>query len=193
MNDSPTVLVVDDEVRAVSSLYRALRKEQYNMISATTGKKALEVLDSHDISLVVCDYMMPEMNGLEVLAAAKKMKPLTSVVMLTAFGNMSVAIEALRQGADDFLLKPCKPKELRICLHRCLEKAAANKQLILNEKLVPVCCVCGLIRDDANAEKGCGCWMKVDEYLYKRSDATPSHTLCPHCFKAQCKKYGHDV
>ena len=186
------VLVVDDEEDMLWMLQRNLNKgmPDVEILSAGSGEEALAVLSDKSVELVITDINMPGMNGLDLLSAIKTTKPLTGVIILTAYGSMSLAIDVLRNGADDFLLKPCKLSDLCDSLHRCIEKMDTLSRIRLNENILPVCCVCGLIRDDTNVKCGQGSWTGVGEYIEKKTDIRVSHSLCPKCYQNELKKNG---
>jgi len=106
------VLVVDDEKTARKSLVEILRLEGYQVTSAETGEEALRHLNEETFDLMLLDIRMPGMDGLEVLRQANGIAPDCKVILLTAHGSLETAIEALRQGAHDYLLKPAAPDEI---------------------------------------------------------------------------------
>jgi len=117
-----TILFVDDEAIIRKSLARELQVENFAVTVVGGGEEAIAVLKEKQFDLVITDLMMPDVDGLGVLKAAKKLAPLTSVIILTGYGDMRSAIDALRLGADDFALKPCESEELAFRVRRCLEK-----------------------------------------------------------------------
>lgn len=137
-----SILLVDDEEIILNSFGMDLRKENYDVSLAICGKKAISLLNSNEFDLLVTDLSMPGLDGLQVLKEAKKMNSLTGVIILTGYGDMTSAIDALRLGADDYLLKPCDPDELIIRIERCLEKQEAFQKVKLYENILPVCMYC---------------------------------------------------
>ena len=131
-----TILFVDDEEVIRSSFTRELRMEQFDVTAVSGGGEAISALENGQYDLVVTDLMMPGVDGFGVLKAAKKLAPLTSVIILTGYGDMRSAIDALRLGADDFTLKPCEIEELVFRIRRCLEKRNLLQTLSLqNQRL----------------------------------------------------------
>ncbi|KAA3643454.1 MAG: DNA-binding response regulator [Chloroflexi bacterium] len=106
------ILIVDDEEAARKSLSDILRLEGYHVASKANGADAVEALELEDFDLMLLDLKMPGMDGLEVLDRASDLAPNTKVIMLTAHGSLESAIEALRQGAHDYLLKPASPEDI---------------------------------------------------------------------------------
>jgi DNA-binding response OmpR family regulator len=106
------VLLVDDERTARLSLAEILRMEGYEVVVADGGSAAILFLKAQDFDVVLCDLKMPEVDGLDVLAACHQYRPATEFVLLTAYGTMDTAVEALRLGASDYLLKPALPEAI---------------------------------------------------------------------------------
>jgi DNA-binding NtrC family response regulator len=102
------ILLVDDEVEFVDTLAERLRNRNFHVTKAFDGNSALEKLKEFNFDIMILDVQMPGTNGIDVLKTVKKLKPLTEVLMLTGHGTVETAIEGMRQGAFDFLLKPCK-------------------------------------------------------------------------------------
>jgi len=117
------VMVVDDEAVARVSLAEILRLEGYQVSTAASGEEALSLLNkSGPFDLMVLDLKMPGMDGLEVTETVQMRSPGTVVVLLTAFGTLETAIQAIRQGAHDYLLKPCPIPEILESVRKGLTK-----------------------------------------------------------------------
>ncbi len=125
-----SILFVDDEDVIRKSLSRNLREEHFTVTAVADGSEAISALQERQYELVITDLMMAGIDGLDVLKAVKKLAPLTSVIILTGYGDMRSAIDALRLGADDFTLKPCEVEELVFRIRRCLEKRNLLQSLI---------------------------------------------------------------
>jgi YesN/AraC family two-component response regulator len=108
--------------------------------------------------------------------------------MLTGFGDMESAIDALRLHADDYLLKPCEDEELHFRVASCLEKLELKRKLKLYEDMLPICCVCKKIRDDAGKEPGTGEWMTVERFIGEKAKLTITSSYCPECAKKMEEK-----
>ena len=117
-----SILFVDDETIIRKSLTRELKEEHFNVTAVSSGSEAINALQKAKFDLVITDLMMEGIDGFGVLKAVKNLAPLTSVIILTGYGDMRSAIDALRLGADDFTLKPCEVEELVFRIRRCLEK-----------------------------------------------------------------------
>lgn len=181
--DKHTILLVDDDVFSLQGTSQDLSSLGYEVTTAKSGEDAQIVLEKQSFDLVITDLIMDEVDGIQVLKAAKKSDPLTMVIILTGYGDMSSAIEAIRHSADDYLLKPCEPEETHYRVSRCLKKLELKKRLQAYEKILPICCQCKKIRDDAGKEPGSGGWLNIEGYLEKRGKLNISATLCPDCLK----------
>ena len=115
-----TVLFVDDDQIAHKIVKKHL--EDWKIESAYSGKEALDMIDRGDFRIVVTDISMPGMNGLELLRKIKRTHPLIQVLIVTASDDIDNLISAFEAGANDFLLKPLKRKEIEIALENTMEK-----------------------------------------------------------------------
>jgi CheY-like chemotaxis protein len=104
--EKPTVLIVDDDHVSLTLLSKLVTKLDYNVIQATDGTHALEVLKNEAVDLVVADYDMPHINGLELLKKVKAEFPSLPYILVTAYSNLKVIREAWEHGAFDFFQKP---------------------------------------------------------------------------------------
>jgi DNA-binding response OmpR family regulator len=123
------IMVVDDEAAARVSLAEILRLEGYQVATAASGEEALSLLNkSGPFDLMVLDLKMPGMDGLEVTESVQSQSPGTVIILLTAFGTLETAIEAIRKGALDYLLKPCPVPEVLESVRRGLAKRQQEQQ-----------------------------------------------------------------
>jgi len=106
------VLIVDDEEEFINSLAERLSIRDYDATTSVNGRDAIEKISGYNFDVVMLDVVMPGIDGLEVLREIKRIKPLTEVIMLTALPNVEIGIEAMKRGAMDYILKPCKIEEL---------------------------------------------------------------------------------
>ena len=121
-----TILVVDDELSIRDSLKEWLEEEGFSVDMAASGAEALEKLKAHPFHLMLTDIKMPEMSGTDLLHAAKAAHPDLCVVMMTAYATVETAVEAMKTGAEDYLIKPFEPETLLpmvIRLYQDLEAA----------------------------------------------------------------------
>lgn len=186
------LLIVDDEEIIRITFSRYLKKEGYEVETAESVSEALKKFNIFFYDLVVTDLVMEDRNGIELLKEIKKINPDTPVIILTGYGDMNSAVDALRNNADDYLLKPCNMEELNIIIRRCIEKSAMQRKIQLYETILPICCVCKKIRDDSGKEHGKGEWFDFDAFLHKKTGILPSHGYCPECAaktKKEMEKY----
>ncbi len=116
------VLVVDDEPAIVESLAKIFRREGLNVLDATDGNAALDLLRKHRVGVLLTDLMMPQTSGMDLLRAAKTIAPETEVVLMTAYGTVETAVDAMKEGAYDFVTKPLKRAHVVRIVKNALEK-----------------------------------------------------------------------
>ena len=104
-NELKKILIVDDESEMRVALETTLKREKFQLICAEDGKQALDKMEDDDFDLILTDVRMPKVNGLELLRAVKERSPKTQVVMMTAYGTIDNAVEAMKEGAFDYLIK----------------------------------------------------------------------------------------
>src|SRR3954465_9399440 len=119
---TPTVLVVDDEPAIVDSLQKILERESLRVLTAGSGGEALDIIRRESIWVLLTDLMMPGMSGMDLLRAAKSVAPETETVLMTAYGTVENAVEAMKQGAYDFVTKPIKRAHLVRVVGKAMEK-----------------------------------------------------------------------
>ena len=119
-----TILIVDDEKNYPLILSAVLQEEGFEPLMSHSGEEALEIIDHSDVDLVLTDMKMPKMDGLETLARIKEEHPLVEVIMLTGHATVESAIEGMKLGAFDYLMKPCDLDDLLAKV----DDAAARKQ-----------------------------------------------------------------
>lgn len=117
------ILVADDDEIARDVVTALLSREGYPVVSAKTGDDALEVLRTDEISLVITDLRMPGADGIAVLKFAVRKNRNIAVVILTAYGTLDTALEAMREGAYDYLTKPFKGQEILILAEQAFKRA----------------------------------------------------------------------
>ena len=125
----PRILVVDDEATTRISLAELLRLEGYDVSIAASGEDALDIIERHSpFDLMVVDIKMPGMDGLQLTEAVQRRSPDTVIILLTAFGTLETAIQALRRGAHDYLLKPCPVSQILESVRKGLSKRYQERQ-----------------------------------------------------------------
>lgn len=178
-----SILLVDDEELIRRTLCRDIEEMGYGVTVFAEGEAALAALQEGYYDLVLTDLRMEGISGIDVLKGAKARSPEIGVIILTGFGDISSAIEALRSGADDYLLKPYAYEDLALRLRNCLEKQEMKKRLKVYEDFLPICSVCKKIRNDKGKEPGSGDWLSIEEYLRREAGVLASHSYCPGCYE----------
>ena len=127
----PLVMLVDDEAPFVETMTKRLKKRDLDVISALSGQEALEILDyQRNVDVVILDVKMPGMDGIETLKNMKSAYPLIEVVMLTAHATVESAIEGMRFGAFDYMMKPCDMEQLMGKVNEAARKKGDHEEKI---------------------------------------------------------------
>ncbi len=122
------ILVVDDQEAFANQIKRILEKEGYKTEVSTAGDSALRTLEEKRFNLVISDLRIPNVNGLELLGGVKAKYPDTGFIVMTAYGSIETAVDAMKKGANDYITKPFPPQELVLIVKNVLEK-----QSLINE------------------------------------------------------------
>jgi DNA-binding NtrC family response regulator len=127
----PRILVVDDDLEMVRLIQAELGRQELEVIAVSSGPAALQALRDHPLDVVVTDLRMPDLDGMELLRAAADLRPEAQVIMITAFGSIASAIDAMRAGAFDYLSKPFELDELAVVVQKALEDARLRRENVL--------------------------------------------------------------
>jgi two-component system NtrC family response regulator/two-component system response regulator HydG len=122
MKSRGRIVVIDDEVNAAAALETLLKEDGYEVGRAHDGKAGLALLEEIDADVVLTDLRMPGMDGLELLARVKQLRPATMVILMTAYGTVKTAVKAMKSGAEDYLGKPIDVEELEVVIQKALER-----------------------------------------------------------------------
>ncbi len=133
--DTVKVLLIDDEERFLATTKTLLDKRGVKTFTASNGVFALKLLEDNAIDVVVLDVKMPGLDGIEVLRKIKQRFPLVEVLMLTGHASVKSAVEGLRLGAFDYLVKPCDVSDLLDKINEAHEKRAAVEAKIQKAKI----------------------------------------------------------
>ena len=126
------ILLVDDEPAQITSIKSFLKRRSYTVLSANSGNEAMAVIRDGNVDLVLTDFRMPDMNGLEVVKAVKEFNPEIPVVVITAFSDTEDAVQVMKEGAFDYLSKPVNLDELEALV----QKAREHRYLVSENKLL---------------------------------------------------------
>lgn len=132
-----TVLIADDEPNIRRVIEAVLGKDGYNVITAPNGKMALDAINTNaGIDVLISDLIMPDMNGVELLEAAREVNPNMSIIMITAHGTIKSAVDAMRLGAFDYITKPFEMDELKVVVKNAFERRSLiNENQDLRQQL----------------------------------------------------------
>lgn len=125
-----TILLVDDEERLLSTTRKLFEKIGIEALTATSGREALGILSEREVDVVFLDIKMPGMDGMETLQRIKKDHPISEVVILTGHATMETAVEGLKLGASDYLIKPVSMKDFLSKAEDAFEKVKLQKRKI---------------------------------------------------------------
>ncbi|MBI4689252.1 MAG: sigma-54-dependent Fis family transcriptional regulator, partial [Nitrospirae bacterium] len=118
----PKILIVDDEPDICRALEFLLKREDYAVSSVNSGEDAVERLKAENFDIVITDLKMGRVDGMAVLEKAKEISPETSVIIMTAFASIESAVEAMKKGAVDYIVKPFLNEEIRLTVQKILEQ-----------------------------------------------------------------------
>jgi DNA-binding NtrC family response regulator len=128
MTTTPRVLVVDDEERFRLTLAKLLTVRGLEVTTLGSGQEALEALRQAPFDVIVLDVRMPGMNGIETLAEIKKINPLIEVIILTGHASVDAAVDIMKLGGYDYLLKPCSLEELTDKIDAAFERKLTREK-----------------------------------------------------------------
>jgi CheY-like chemotaxis protein len=193
------ILIAEDDLVTARILEQLSRAWGYETTMVKDGPSSLEALQaSGGPQLALLDWMMPGLDGPEVCRRVREAGGANYLILITAKDNRSDIVAGLDAGADDYLVKPFDPAELRarikagvrildlqakLAAHVAeLEEALGNVRRLSG--LLPICSYCKAIRDDSDY------WHRVEEYMSERSEVQFSHGICPKCLETAYKEWG---
>ncbi len=127
-----SVLIVDDEKNILLTLSQSLVVLQLETDTATNGEEALAKLKEKEFGLILLDIRMPGMDGMEVLRKVREIRPDIGIIMISAYGTIELAVEAMKLGAVDFIQKPFSPEEVRALVSRVLDREKLDGQKVVD-------------------------------------------------------------
>jgi two-component system response regulator AtoC len=129
MTVKPRILIVEDDSLTADSIGRVLTRQGYDAIVVSTGLEAKKVLEESAVHLVILDIRLPDINGLDLLRATREVEPDIPVIVMTAYTDVKVAVDAMKAGATDYLQKPFELDELKVIVSRALENSRLKVHL----------------------------------------------------------------
>ncbi len=135
----PKILIVDDEISTTETLQGFLKKKGFDVTAEHDPETAVELIREKEYDLMIADYRMPKMNGLELIQKVREIDPVVAIIMISAYGKIETAVQIMKSGASDYLTKPIDLKELLLLIDKCIENRnllVENRQLkdILQER-----------------------------------------------------------
>jgi CheY-like chemotaxis protein len=174
------ILTVEDDLVARKILVQALHRLGYETVEAADGEEALRIIEQEPIRVIVSDWLMPGIDGLELCRRIReRVNSEYSYFILLSSREADPANqrEAIEAGVDDFLTKPLDLQELWMRLRvseRILKFTTQVRQL---EAFLPICSYCKKVRDDHNY------WQQIEAYINERTGSEFSHSICPDCYQ----------
>lgn len=130
------ILLVDDEKNMLAMLERVLKKDDIEILKASSGKEAVKIVKKEQPHLVVMDLQMPEMDGITAFTEMKKIAPKQLVIMMTGFGTTNTAIEAMKLGAYDYITKPFDPPKMQEVVESALKASELMNEVVTLDDVV---------------------------------------------------------
>jgi sigma-B regulation protein RsbU (phosphoserine phosphatase) len=187
------ILIAEDDEISKKMLQTILIREGHAVVAVEDGVKALEAIQKSTPDILITDWMMPQLDGLELCrrVRALHLPSYLYIILLTALTEKEKITEGLNAGADDYVTKPYDRTELLARVNSGerilqLERSLRQKNAELTETLaqvkqlkglLPICMYCKKIRKDENY------WQQIEQYLVENSEADFSHSICPECME----------
>src|SRR5687767_13019055 len=121
------ILIIDDDKDLCFVLKRFLSKHGFEVLDASTGKMALEILESVEPDLILCDFRLEDMSGSSILKKIKEKNPSVPVIIITGYSNIKTAVEVMKLGAMDYVTKPLLPDEILLTIRKALATKVEEK------------------------------------------------------------------
>ena len=128
MKKKDTILVVDDE-NGVRQSFNMVLKDDYHVLLAGTGQEALDIFKKNSVDLILLDILLPDINGLELLEKLVETDPNTEIIMVTAVNEVQTAVQAIKLGAYEYIIKPFVVDDVLTVIRRALEKQSLVKEV----------------------------------------------------------------
>jgi DNA-binding NtrC family response regulator len=164
------VLVIDDEPGVIQLCQRLLERAGFHVLAISQSSEGLEFLERVHVDLLLVDIRMPDVNGFQVIDQARRRQPDLAVVVMTGFGTVETAIEALRRGADGLILKPFAGAELVQSVDRALQESQRKRDILRLQALRPLFDITETLFSETDLEK-------LQELVL---DAICGHLHCEH-------------
>jgi CheY-like chemotaxis protein len=172
------ILIADDSRTSRALLCQALEPTGHEILAVENGARALAVYESYQPAVLITDWQMPELDGLELVHELRAMRAAryTWVIMLTASDFKSNYAKTIQAGVDDYLTKPLDRDLLLTRIEVARRVVELHHELSLLKRVIPLCMSCHSVRD-TSAD-----WVELDQYLRRQTGVDFSHGLCPDCY-----------
>ena len=176
------ILIAEDDPVSVKILQFTLEHSGHEVIAAANGKEAWEKFDAEPVRVIVSDWMMPGLDGLQLCQKVRE-RPQTDYTYFILLTAINTGRDNLRQamaaGIDDFLSKPLDREAIFMRLRVAERILEFTTQIRVLKELIPICMYCKRVRDDSNY------WDQVENYIHEHTGSNFSHGICPPCFDKQ--------
>ena len=179
MRDYP-ILILDEDRASLDRLGPILEGQGYKVTTADTTKAAVEMIKKRDFGLLIADLEAGQTDGTDILVAAKELKPNIMAIILTGRRDEKCIADALRLGADDFMLKPVTFSELSFRVSLCMQRLDLQ-QTSKSEKRLSMCCVCKKIYHGPGKKWDKKEWVPVEKYISEKTKLDVTSAYCPEC------------
>ncbi|HAG50039.1 MAG TPA: Fis family transcriptional regulator, partial [Deltaproteobacteria bacterium] len=150
----PRILIIDDEPLMRISITDALVAEGYQVLGVESGREGIDFISKDNYDIIITDLKLPEVDGIEILKTALKQSPKAKVIMITAYGSVDTAVEAMKQGAYDYITKPFSMDELLIVVRHLIEfRRLEYENTMLREKIDEKYAFEGIIGNSSKMEE----------------------------------------
>jgi sigma-B regulation protein RsbU (phosphoserine phosphatase) len=177
------ILIAEDDPVSQRILRVTLEHEGHEVAAVSDGMEAWESFVLSPVAIVISDWMMPELDGVELCKRirARRSKDYTYFILLTARSDRENYLHAMEAGVDDFMAKPLRSDELTIRLRVAQRILNFANQVHELKRLLPICSYCKKVRDDKDY------WHQIESYLHKQTGTDFSHGICPQCYDQHVK------
>jgi two-component system NtrC family response regulator len=128
-----TILIIDDEIKLLKLLGMILSQEDFNVKQASTARSAMTMLEQYEFDVVLSDVRLPDAFGVDLVRSVKTKYPHLEIILMTAFGNITDAVQAMKNGAYDYLVKGDDNDKIIPLVYKALEKAKDNTSQIIRK------------------------------------------------------------
>lgn len=160
------ILIIDDDKDLCFVLKRFLSKHGFEVIEATSGKAALEILENVDPDLILCDFRLEDMSGSSILKKIKEKNPQVPVIIITGYSNIKTAVEVMKLGAMDYVTKPLLPDEILLTIRKALSKSAEEKAGVTGTPITELQEEDPAIKDDKTALANAKRYAEPGSYIF---------------------------